>query len=55
MRVERRAGFGQAEAARGALTALGYPVDWRSYAMGHEVCMDEVADLNAWLVQRLVA
>lgn len=43
------------EAARDVLLALGYPVDWRSYAMGHEVCMDEVADLNAWLVQRLAA
>ena len=43
------------EAARGALAALGYPVDWRSYPMGHEVCMDEIADLNAWLVRRLAA
>ncbi len=43
------------EAARDALSALGYPVDWRTYPMGHEVCMDEVADLNAWLVQRLTA
>lgn len=43
------------EAARDALAALGYPVDWRSYPMGHEVCMDEIADLNAWLVQRLAA
>lgn len=40
-------------AARDALAALGYPVDWRSYPMGHEVCMDEIADLNAWLLQRL--
>jgi phospholipase/carboxylesterase len=43
------------EAARKALAALGYPVDWRTYPMGHEVCMDEVADLNAWLIQRLAA
>ncbi|WP_310567242.1 carboxylesterase [Hydrogenophaga sp.] len=41
------------EAARDALAALGQPVDWRHYPMGHEVCMDEVRDLNAWLVQRL--
>ncbi|WP_066256659.1 alpha/beta hydrolase [Hydrogenophaga flava] len=41
------------EAARDALAALGYPVDWRSYSMGHEVCMEEIADLNAWLVQLL--
>lgn len=41
------------EAARDTLTALGQPVDWRTYPMGHEVCMDEVRDLNTWLVQRL--
>lgn len=41
------------QAARDALRALGQPVDWRSYPMGHEVCMEEVHDLNAWLVQRL--
>ncbi len=41
------------EAARDTLLALGQPVDWRHYPMGHEVCLDEVRDLNAWLVQRL--
>lgn len=41
------------EAARDTLTALGQPVDWRTYPMGHEVCMDEVRDLNTWLVQRM--
>ena len=41
------------EAARDALTALGYPVQWHTYPMAHEVCMDEIADLQAWLVQRL--
>lgn len=41
------------EAARDALTALGYPVAWHSYPMAHEVCMDEVADLNAFLLQVL--
>lgn len=41
------------EAARDALAALGCPVDWHSYSMGHEVCMDEIADLNAWLEGRL--
>jgi phospholipase/carboxylesterase len=39
--------------ARDTLTALCCPVDWHSYPMAHEVCMDEVADLNAWLVRRL--
>ena len=41
------------EAARDALTALGYPVQWHRYPMGHEVCMDEVADLNDWMLARL--
>lgn len=42
-------------AARDALTALGYAVEWHSYPMGHSVCAEEVADLNAWLVARLGA
>jgi phospholipase/carboxylesterase len=41
------------EGARDVLLALGYPVDWHSYPMAHEVCMEEIADLNAWLVERL--
>lgn len=41
------------EAARDALLALGHPVAWHRYPMGHEVCMDEIADLQAWLRQRL--
>lgn len=38
---------------RDLLSTLGYAVDWHSYPMGHEVCMDEVADLSRWLVARL--
>jgi phospholipase/carboxylesterase len=41
------------EAARDALQALGYPVEWHSYPMAHEVCMEEVADLNSFLLQVL--
>jgi phospholipase/carboxylesterase len=40
-------------AARDALTSLGYAVDWHSYPMGHSVCPEEVADLNAWLLRVL--
>ena len=40
-------------AARDALTALGYAVDWHSYPMGHSVCAEEVADLNAFLLRVL--
>ena len=41
------------EAARDALRVLGQPVDWSDYPMGHEVCMDELQDLQAWLLSRL--
>jgi phospholipase/carboxylesterase len=41
------------EAARDALQALGYPVQWRTYGMEHSVCAQEVADLNAWLLEIL--
>jgi phospholipase/carboxylesterase len=35
------------------LQALGYSVQWHDYPMPHSVCMEEVADLNRWLVQVL--
>ncbi|MGM9426348.1 alpha/beta hydrolase [Hydrogenophaga sp. MI9] len=41
------------EGARDVVQALGYPVDWHHYPMAHEVCMEEIADLNAWLVRQL--
>lgn len=40
----------RAVASRDALNALGYPVEWREYAMAHSVCMEEIADLNRWLL-----
>ena len=40
-------------ATRDALLALGYPVDWRAYSMGHSVCAPEIADLNRWLLRVL--
>ena len=43
----------RATASRDALQALGYPVEWHEYAMAHSVCMEEIADLNAWLLGRL--
>jgi phospholipase/carboxylesterase len=41
------------EASRDALQALGYYVEWHSYPMGHSVCIEEIADLNAWLLKTL--
>ena len=43
------------QAARDTLRGLGYRIDWHDYPMAHEVCMDEVADLNAWLLRVLAA
>jgi phospholipase/carboxylesterase len=43
----------RALASRDALLALGYPVQWHDYAMGHSVCMDEIAELNRWLLRVL--
>jgi phospholipase/carboxylesterase len=43
----------RATASRDALQALGYNVQWQQYPMPHSVCMEEVADLNRWLLQVL--
>lgn len=40
-------------ASRDALRALGYDVEWHEYPMAHSVCMEEIADLNAWLLRTL--
>jgi len=39
--------------SRDALRGLGYGVEWHDYPMGHSVCMEEIGDLNAWLVRVL--
>jgi len=36
-------------AARDALAKLGHAVAWHSYPMAHQVCMEEIADLRAWI------
>ena len=40
-------------ASRDALGALGYDVEWHEYPMEHSVCMEEVTDLNRWLLRVL--
>ena len=40
-------------AARDALLALGYPVQWRDYPMAHSVCPEQITDLNRWLLKVL--
>ncbi len=42
-----------ATATRDALAALAYPVEWHEYPMEHSVCMEEIADMNRWLLRVL--
>ena len=41
--------------SRDALQALGMNIEWRSYAMPHSVCAEEIRDLGQWLQQRFLA
>jgi phospholipase/carboxylesterase len=43
----------RATVSRDALLALGYDVEWHDYAMPHSVCVDEIVDLNRWLLRVL--
>lgn len=40
-------------AAYDCLAERGVAVDWREYPMAHEVVLDEIQDIGAWLTQRL--
>jgi len=40
-------------ATRDALRASGYPVEWHEYPMPHSVCMEEIQDLQRWMVRVL--
>lgn len=31
------------------LNQLGYPVEWQDYAMGHQVCYEEIKAIGRWL------
>lgn len=31
------------------LQSLGYAVDWRDYPMQHQVCLEQIGDIRAWL------
>ena len=43
----------RALASRDALLALGHAVEWHEYPMEHSVSMEEIADLNAFLLRVL--
>ncbi|WP_044410194.1 alpha/beta hydrolase [Thiomicrospira microaerophila] len=40
--------------ARDDLSAKGYAVEWHAYPMQHQVCLDEIEAIGAWLRQVLV-
>jgi phospholipase/carboxylesterase len=40
--------------SRDFLRGLGYAVAWKEYPMQHQVCAAEIADIAAWLRDRLV-
>ncbi|MGE0191775.1 MAG: alpha/beta hydrolase [Planctomycetota bacterium] len=44
---------GWGEAARDQLEASGYDVTWRTWPMQHEVCLEEIEVIGAWLRERL--
>lgn len=37
------------EAAHSSLSQHHYTVTWRSYTMGHSVCMEEIQDIGEWM------
>jgi phospholipase/carboxylesterase len=37
--------------SRDALQALGLPVEWHDYPMEHALCLEEVRDLERWLLR----
>lgn len=45
--------FQRARDSAEALRELGYAVDWHEYPIGHSVCMEEIRDLNDWLLKVL--
>ena len=39
----------RAVTSREAMAALNYQIQWHEYAMGHQVCPEEIANIAAWL------
>ena len=37
-----------AQASRDALLAAGYPLEWKEYAMQHQLCAEQIGDISAW-------
>jgi phospholipase/carboxylesterase len=45
--------FDLGDRTRGLLEDAGYPVEWHAYAMEHQVCLEEIGDIAAWLTRVL--
>ncbi|MCB1589654.1 MAG: hypothetical protein KDI56_12190, partial [Xanthomonadales bacterium] len=41
------------ELSRDRLQARGFQVDWHSYPMAHQVCLEEIQALGDWFEQHL--
>lgn len=41
--------------SREALLGLNYQVEWHEYQMAHQVCIEELHDISAWLTNRFSA
>ena len=42
-----------ARLAYNTLKNLGYEVQWKSYSMGHELCISEIRDIGRWIEEML--
>ena len=42
-----------ANLSRASLESLGYPVEFKTYAMAHEVCYEEIFAIGQWLKNHL--
>lgn len=48
-------GLARGQASRDAVAALGNPVQWHDYPMEHSVCMEELREVQAFLLRVLAA
>ena len=39
------------ESSAKQLSGMDYPVSWQSYNMQHNVCMEEIQDVSAWIAK----
>ena len=54
-KLDPMVGISLGEDSRDWLLQNGYPVEWKSYAMEHAVCPEEIADIRNWLAKVLPA